>query len=63
LRRDFRDARPIPKVAAWPRGSWGVSALGPPVCYRAPSSGSRSDSVVSQPWDDRVWAGLLFGTL
>ena len=48
---------PIPKVAAWPRGSWGVSGLVGPVGYDAPSSGSRSDSGVSQPWDDRVWAG------
>ena len=48
---------PIPKVAAWPRGSWGVSGLVGPVGYDAPSSGSRSDSGVPQPWDDRVWAG------
>ena len=48
---------PIPKVAAWPRGSWGVSGLVGPVGYEAPSSGSRSDSGVPQPWDDRVWAG------
>ena len=44
----FRDARPRPKVAAWPGGSWGVSTPAAVVCNRAPSSGSRSDSGVSR---------------
>ena len=54
---------PIPKVAAWPRGSWGVSGLVGPVGYDAPSSGTPLGPWCLTAVGRQSLGGLRFGTL